>query len=104
MTGQTGFTVRQAAYDLRKLRGKTLVVKPARSRRYHVPPDAARTVAALLILRDHVIAPILAGVRNPRPGRKPTTWTQIDRDCDTLRTGMHTPFDHLGISTDVTAA
>jgi hypothetical protein len=29
MTGQTGATIRQAAYDLRKLRGKDLLVKPA---------------------------------------------------------------------------
>ena len=100
MTGQTDYTVRQAAYDLRKLRGKHLVVKPGRTRRYQVPADAARTIAALLALRDHVIAPILAGVRSPRRGRKPTTWTPIDRDYETLRIDMHTLFDHLGINTD----
>jgi hypothetical protein len=39
MTGQTGgaYTIRQAAYDLRKLRAKLLVEKPGRSRRYLVP-------------------------------------------------------------------
>ena len=70
MTGQTGYTIRQAAYDLRKLRGKDLVTKPGRTRRYQIPADAARTIAALLTLRDHVIAPILAGVRSPRRGRQ----------------------------------
>jgi hypothetical protein len=75
MTGQTGYTIRQAAYDLRKLRGKDLVVKPGRSRRYQVPTPATRTITALLALRDHVIAPILAGIRSPRRGRKPTHWT-----------------------------
>ena len=63
MTGHTDYTVRQATYDLRKLRGKDLVTKPGRTRRYQVPLRAARTIAALLTLRDHVIAPILAGVR-----------------------------------------
>jgi len=60
LTGQSkdDYTVRQAA-DLRKLRGKRLVVKPGRTRRYHVPGQAARTIAALLTLRDQVIAPIL---------------------------------------------
>ena len=29
-TGQAGYTIRQGAYDLRKLRGKNLAVKPAR--------------------------------------------------------------------------
>jgi hypothetical protein len=57
MTGQINYTTRQAAYDLRKIRGKQLINKPGRSRRYHLPPDAARTIAALLTLRDHVITP-----------------------------------------------
>jgi len=59
MTGQdeADYTSRQAAYDLRKLRGKTLVVKRGRSRRYEVPPDAARTITAVTTLRDQVIAP-----------------------------------------------
>jgi hypothetical protein len=52
MTGQAGYTIRQGAYDLRKLRGKGLAVKPGRTRRYHIPPEAARTIAALLALRD----------------------------------------------------
>jgi hypothetical protein len=102
MTGPTGYTTRQAAYDLRKLRGKGLVIKPGRSHRYQVPTQAARTIAALLALRDHVIAPILAGVTSPRRGRKPTTWTPVDQDYQTLRIGMHTLFDHLGITIDAT--
>src|SRR5512134_2878762 len=63
LTGQAShdYTIRRGAYDLRKLRGKQLVVKPGRTRRYHVPPDAARAIAAILALRDHVIGPILAG-------------------------------------------
>jgi hypothetical protein len=104
MTGQTGYTNRQAAYDLRKLRGKHLIDKPGRSRRYHLSPDAARTITALLTLRDHVIAPILAGVRSPRKGRKPTTWTTIDRNYEQIRINMQTLFTNLGITTATTAA
>ena len=97
MAGHAGYTTRQAAYDLRKLRGKQLIDKPGRTRRYHVPPAAARTIAALLTLRDHVIAPILAGVRSPRMGRKPAHWTRVDRDYENLRIGMQTLFTHVGI-------
>jgi hypothetical protein len=106
MTGQTqtGYTIRQAAYDLRKLRGKHLIVKPGRSRRYQVTPSAARTIAALLALRDQVIGPILAGVRSPRLGRKPAHWTAVDRDYETLRIGMQTLFHDLGITTSSAAA
>jgi hypothetical protein len=104
ITGHDGYTTRQAAYDLRKLRGKQLVDKPGRTRRYHVPPAAARTISALLTLRDHVIAPILAGIRSPRMGRKPKIWTAADRDYETLRIGMQTLFRHLGIETQPAAA
>jgi hypothetical protein len=100
MTGQptTGYTIRQAAYDLRKLRGKDLIAKPGQSRRYLVPPTAARTIVALLTLRDQVIGPILAGIRSPRLGRKPAHWTRVDRDYEALRIGMQSLFHDLGIT------
>jgi hypothetical protein len=106
MTGQniTDYSTRHASYDLRKIRGKHLVDKPGRTRRYHVPPHAARTIAALLALRDQVIAPIIAGVRSPRKGRKPITWTPVDRDYETLRIDLQTLFTHLGITTNQPAA
>ena len=75
-----------------------------RTRRYHVPPPAARTISALVTLRDYLIAPILAGVRSPRMGRKPEIWTAVDRDYENLRTGMHTLFHHVGIETLPAAA
>jgi hypothetical protein len=102
--GDTTYTTRQAAYDLRKLRGKQLVDKPGHTRRYHVPPAAARTISALLTLRDQVIAPILAGVRSPRLGRKPATWTDVDRDYEKIRIAMDNLFDHLGIQTTTATA
>jgi hypothetical protein len=104
MTGHTGYTTRQAAYDLRKLRAKNLIVKPGRSRRYHLPPQPARIITALLTLREQVISPILAGIQSPRRGRKPAHWTSIDRDYETLRTQMQTLFHHLGITTTGAAA
>ena len=67
--------------------------KPGKSRRYHVaypkPPAPSR---ALLTLRDHVIAPILAGVRSPESAANPTPGHPIDRDYETLRIDMRTLF------------
>jgi hypothetical protein len=97
------YTVRQAAYDLRKLRGKHLVDKPGRTRRYHLPPPAARTIAALLALREQVIAPILAGIRSPKMGRKPAHWTPVDRDYERIRIEMQTLFNDLAIETPIAA-
>jgi hypothetical protein len=104
MTGHTDYTNRQAAYDLRKLRGKDLIVKPGRSRRYHLPAQPARIITALLTLREQVIGPILAGIRSPRRGRKPATWTQVDRDYEKIRIGMQDLFHDLGITTGAAAA
>jgi len=106
MTGQTpdDYSTRQGAYDLRKLRGKQLVTKPGRTRRHHVPGDAARTITALLTVRDKVIAPLIAGIRTPRRGRPPNNGTKIDRDYETLRLDMQTLFNDLGISTKTPAA
>jgi hypothetical protein len=95
MTGHADYTVRQAAYDLRKLRGKGLVDKPSRSRRYQLQPTAARTITAPLTIRDKVIRPIL-----PWWGRRPAHWTPIE----TLRIQMQTLFNDLGIAIGATAA
>jgi hypothetical protein len=54
ITGHTGYTVWQAAYLLRKLRGNELITKPGRTRRYHLQPRTAGSIAALLTLREHV--------------------------------------------------
>jgi hypothetical protein len=63
-----GYSVRQAGYDLRKLRGNTSSTNPAEPAATTSRPLAARTIAALLTLRDQVIAPILAAVRSPAHG------------------------------------
>jgi len=62
---------RQAAYDLRKLRGKSLVERLPKSRRYRVRRPGIRTLAALLLLREKVLKPVLAGVYRPKRGRPP---------------------------------
>ncbi len=87
LTGQTeqNYTVRQAAYDLRKLRGKQLVVKPGRTRLYQVPGQAARTIDPCS----------RCAIRSSR--RPPKTATRIDRDYQNLRDGMRTLFDVLAI-------
>src|SRR5207244_3773717 len=74
MTGQSDgdYTLRQAAYDLKKRRAKDLITKLGRSRRYQLSPPSMRAITALLVLREHVIRPLLAGVRTPAPlARRP---------------------------------
>lgn len=49
------YAARKAAYDLHKLRGKSLVERIGKTRRYRVRRVGIRTLAALLILREQVI-------------------------------------------------
>ncbi|HXZ75038.1 MAG TPA: hypothetical protein VEH31_29795 [Streptosporangiaceae bacterium] len=92
------YTIRNAAYDLRKLRGKHLAGKPGRTRRYLISPAAARIISALLTLREDVIAPLLAGVADPRIRRTPRHWTDIDRHYQALRLEMMALFADIGIA------
>jgi hypothetical protein len=69
-----------------------------------LPGPAARTISALLTLRDHVIAPILAGVQIRRHDHVPTRLTPIDQDYEHLRTDMAKLFSHLGIQPGPAAA
>jgi len=68
------------------------------SRRYQAPPDGLRTIAALVILRDKVIKPILAGTAKPKMGRKLKTWSAIDEHYETIRKDMQTLFEHVGLA------
>lgn len=37
-------------------------------------------------------------------GRKPKTWTPVDRDYEQIRIDIQTLFNHLGLGTAITAA
>jgi hypothetical protein len=51
----SAYSARNAAYDVAKLRGKTLLHRIERSRRYAVDPPGVRTLCAYLLLREKVI-------------------------------------------------
>lgn len=97
-TSDPAYDARRAAYDLKKLRGKDLLIKADNSRRYQVPEPAVRTIAALVILREKIIRPILAGTGKPRMGRKPKNWSPIDEHYEAVRQGMFTLMDDLRIA------
>jgi hypothetical protein len=100
------YGVRQAAYDLKKLRAKQLVEKPGHSRRYQVLDHGLRTITALVVLREHVLKPLLAAAAQPsasgsvrrKLGRKPKTWSPIDEHYQTLRLTMHALLDALHLA------
>jgi hypothetical protein len=82
------YNVRHAAYDLAKLRGKDLVARVGKTSRYQIRSEAIRTLAGLLILREKVIRPILAGLCRPRLGRPPKNPHPIDCHYRNLQSEM----------------
>ncbi len=95
--GPKKYSVRQAAYDLAKLRGKKLVRRKDQSRRYVSDPSGVRTMCAYLLLREKVIKPLLAGVVRP-PGRPPKALNPLDRHYVNLREELNRTFQTIGLA------
>ncbi len=91
------YDARRAAYDLKKLRAKNLLTN-GNSRRYSIPSEAIRIIGALVILREKVLRPILAGVGKRKTGRKPKNLRLIDEHYETIRQDMFTLFQDLRIA------
>jgi len=87
---------RQAAYDLKKLRGKKLVSKIAKSRLYQASAEGLRTLVALGLLRDKVLKPVLRN-RNLQ-GPPPRTNDPLDHHYYNLRQEMRRLFRTLNIA------
>ena len=92
------YTPRKAAYDLKKLRGKNVIRRVGKSRRYETVPEGLRTVTALLVLRDKVIKPVLAGAGKPRRGRKPKNQSPIDAHYEAIQFQMRSLFQLIGVA------
>jgi len=95
---QSTYTARHAAYDLRKLRGKGLVARVGTTRRYQPTTPAIRTLVALLILREKIIKPVLAGAGKPKPGRPPKRVHPLDVHYENLQREMRHTLDTLGLA------
>jgi hypothetical protein len=84
----SGYSPRKAAYDLRKLRGKSLVAPIPKTRRYRPQKPGIRKLAGLLVIREKVIHPVLAGVCRPKAGRPPKLASRLDMHYQNLQREM----------------
>jgi hypothetical protein len=94
--GVKEYQSRQAAYDLKKLRGKGLVDKVDKSRKYEAPAAGLRTLVALGLLRDKVLKPVLRN-RNLQ-GPPPRSDNPVDHHYYKLRQEMRRLFRTLKIA------
>lgn len=88
----------RAAYDLRKFRRKGLAARIPRSRRYRVEPTALRAMAALLLLRDKVVHPLLAAASTRRRPPTPRISSALDRRYAAVHHEMRSLFTTVGIA------
>jgi hypothetical protein len=89
---------RRAAYDLKKLRGKKIVRRIGQTRRYESIPKGLRAMAALVVLRNKAIKPLLAAAQELRPSRGAQNPSAIDTHYHTIRTAMQGVFQELGLA------
>ena len=96
--GDNEYSIRNAAYDLRKLRGKNIVKKIGKSRRYVTISTGLKTITALLTIREKVIKPVLSGVCKPKRGSKPKNRSEIDIHYENLCIEMEKLFQTIGVA------
>jgi len=89
---------RQAAYDLKKLRGKGWVSRFGGARRYQATPQGLQAMAALVTLLDKVIKPLLAGTGKTEATRQPDREATLDRHYEAIQREMRGLFETLGIA------
>ena len=95
---QQTYHSRQAAYDLKKLRGKHLVERLGKSHRYQPTSQGLRTLAGLMVLRDKVIQPLLARCGKLKNGRKPKNRHPLDPYYEAVQREMQKLFGALNIA------
>ena len=87
-----------AAYDLKKLRGQQIVQRIGETRRYEARPAGLKAIAALVVLRDKAIKPLLAAAQQLRPSRGAHNPRPLDAHYDAVRAAMRGVFHELGIA------
>jgi hypothetical protein len=95
---QSEYGPRDAAYDLKKLRGKQIVRRIGHTRRYEPLPAGLRAMTALLVLRNKAIKPLLAAAQPLRPTRGGHNPKPIDAHYQAIRAAMKGAFHQLGLA------
>jgi len=90
------YTPRQAAYDLKKLRAKQIVERIASSQHYQTSDEGIRAIAALSVLREKILKPLLAN--EGKLSKAPLGKDPIHHHYQNLRREMRQLFHTLGMA------
>ena len=94
----SAYTPRQAAYDLKKFRAKKIVEKEPHKRQYVLSDEGLRNIAALHVLREKVIEPLLANGCRRKRGPSAHNQSPLDQHYRALQTQMQQLFAAIGIA------
>jgi hypothetical protein len=95
---ESEYGARRAAYDLKKLRGKKIVRRIGQTHRYESMPKGLRAMAALVVLRNKAIKPLLAAAQELRPSRGAQNPRALDEHYESIRNAMQGVFQELGLA------
>jgi hypothetical protein len=97
-TSQEHYGPRQAAYDLKKFRGKELVRLIGKSRRYEPTPNGLRMISGLTVLRERILEPLTRGISNFAATVSGANPTSLDQRYEKIREQAHEIFRELGLA------
>jgi hypothetical protein len=75
-----------------------MIERVAHTRNYAINAKGVRALAGLLILREKVIRPVLAGICKPRMGRPPKIIHPLDIHYQNLQREMYLTLRHLALA------
>lgn len=81
--------------NMRARRAKDLVERMAGTRCYQIPDQAIRKLAALVVLREQILRPLLAGARAANTKHKPSRRDPIDNQYARIQWELRQLFKQL---------
>jgi hypothetical protein len=94
----TQYTLRHAAYDLKKLRGKAVFTHIPHTRRYQPNLTRFATLGAAVLLHEQLLTPVLSSVAHHDQHSKRDPRHPLDQQYDTLRRALIATMQEVGIA------
>jgi hypothetical protein len=93
------YTPAKAAYDIRKLRGKALVEKIEKSRRYKTTKKGMETIITVLALTQKIIPTVLSSINKDVVSDNPDEMQNVDKIYMKIRNGIKDIYQIYGTKT-----
>jgi hypothetical protein len=94
-----GYTLAKAAYDIRKLRGKGLVTKIEKSRKYKTTKNGMETIIAVLVLTQKTIPTVFSVINKDVISDNPEEMHDIDKRYLNIRNEIKEIQQQYGLKT-----